>query len=63
MLGWKNAEAAVAQTVITLSVLPHMADVLVQDRDITPSGSRDSHKQGWSGAFDKLERHFTSDRP
>ena len=25
--------------------------------------SRNSHEQGWTGAFDKLERHFTSDWP
>ena len=25
--------------------------------------SRDSHRQGWTGAFDKLERHFISGRP
>ena len=24
--------------------------------------SRDSHKEGWSGALDKLERHFANDR-
>ncbi len=24
--------------------------------------SRDSHKEGWSGALDKLVRHFTNDR-
>jgi uncharacterized protein YndB with AHSA1/START domain len=60
---WENNEDPGESLVeIDLRVIPQGTELTFTHSRLHDEDTRRSHEQGWNGALDKLERHFSNDR-
>ena len=57
---WLGGEEAAGESLLEFDVraLPEGAELTLTHSRLPDEAARASHQDGWSGALDKLERHF-----
>jgi len=57
---WLGGEEAAGESLLEFEVraLPEGAELTLTHSRLPDEPARDGHRDGWSGALDKLERHF-----